>query len=167
MWLHYIWYRIKINPPPPLAQATVNDQKLAEPTSSVAWTKVLLTLTGAANTFNNIEWVYSLHLRGGGVHTRTHTQAHVCQTTPQRLAEPQKRSLRLLFFWKARCSGVRTLENGGSHQAVEQHPEHARKTYGSTTRAMPFQLLDKADQNWKLGTIHDHWVCIPSTHPLL
>ena len=31
------------NPPPPLVQATVNDQKLTEPTPSVPWTRVLLT----------------------------------------------------------------------------------------------------------------------------
>ena len=30
-------------PPPPLVQATVNDQKLTEPTPRVAWTRVLLT----------------------------------------------------------------------------------------------------------------------------
>ena len=31
------------SPPPPPVQATVNDQKLTEPTPSVAWTSVLLT----------------------------------------------------------------------------------------------------------------------------
>ena len=37
-------------PPPPLVQATVNDQKLMEPTPSVAWTWALLTRRNLRDT---------------------------------------------------------------------------------------------------------------------
>ena len=39
-----------ILPPPPLVQATVKDQKLTEPTPSVAWTRVLLTRRNLRDT---------------------------------------------------------------------------------------------------------------------
>ena len=40
----------RLPPPPLLVQATVNDQKLTEPTPSVAWTRVLLTRRNLRDT---------------------------------------------------------------------------------------------------------------------